>query len=945
MIVKSPEDYVESLVQLRDAARQRAFISDAKLVPTAALVEALAVKVRELCSGKDPALAEILAETNLYLASTVDTPMAWAFAKRSRAHVLYTMKKCVEAQPYFEQAVELFSEAGLDGEKGRTLVTELDNLIYLSRYEDAVRLEGPARAALQRANDPRHLTNLEIALGNLYYRLNRFSQSLSHYDAASSTSDNPISTAAIGIGKASVLTDMNRFDEAIEAFETTIQHCEEHGLTFWADIATQGLSRMYFLRGNYSTALRLVEQVRRKHESVDDKRRVGLCDIDRAEIYLQLNLFEDASALSAAAFETFQELNNRYEAATCLNNRGIAEFKLLNDKEAEAAFTRARELFVLEGNEVWVASVDVWLAQLLIRQQKFSEAQDLARRAAESFDRQQVPVRAASARVLSAQSLQELEDTVSAMADAQLALRELEGFHAPWVSYQAYNMLGHLKERNGALQEAEDLYLRAISDLESLRGNIRLDELRMSFGKDKYQVYENIVNLKLQRADYRRAFDYVERSKSRTLIDLLERNLETVWDKGDEESPHLQRVRKIREELNILYSRLNEAGTTGRAVAADTGTKEEIARRERELVEVLREAGSEKSGWATLQNMESTGVDEVQKMLEPDEVLVEYYTIEDRFYAFVIARDAFDVVPDLTTTGAVRQSLKGLNFQLSKFHLKPSYIEAHTEMLFKATQYHLGELYKQLIEPLKNLLKGRPRLIVVPHQVLHYVPFQALFEGSRFLIDDHEVTYGASATVLKICRERISVKKADYDLILAVADERTPYIYDEAAALHDLLPTAKVFLGEEAREEVLREFAPSAGKIHIAAHGIFRSDNPMFSSLRLGDTWLNLFDIFNLQLGAELTTLSACETGMSTVWEGDELLGLARGFLYAGTPSLVVSLWTVNDRSTSQMMLRFYKGLQEGLSKSRALREAIIEVKAAFPHPYYWAPFILLGKS
>ena len=118
------------------------------------------------------------------------------------------------------------------------------------------------------------------------------------------------------------------------------------------------------------------------------------------------------------------------------------------------------------------------------------------------------------------------------------------------------------------------LTLRAISDLESLRGNIRLDELRMSFGKDKYQVYENIVNLKLQRADYRRAFDYVERSKSRTLIDLLERNLETVWDKGAEETPRLQRVRKIREELNILYSRLNEAGTTGRASARRmTGTE------------------------------------------------------------------------------------------------------------------------------------------------------------------------------------------------------------------------------------------------------------------------------------------------------------------------------------------------------------------------------------
>ena len=147
------------------------------------------------------------------------------------------------------------------------------------------------------------------------------------------------------------------------------------------------------------------------------------------------------------------------------------------------------------------------------------------------------------------------------------------------------------------------------------------------------------------------------------------------------------------------------------------------------------------------------------------------------------------------------------------------------------------------------------------------------------------------------------------------------------------------------REDKLREFGPSAGKIHIAAHGIFRADNPMFSSLRLGDTWLNLFDIFNLQLGAELTTLSACETGMSAVSEGDELLGLARGFLYAGAPSLVVSLWTVNDRSTAQLMRRFYEGLRDGLTKCHALRLAILEVKTNFPHPYYWAPFILLGKS
>jgi CHAT domain-containing protein len=219
-----------------------------------------------------------------------------------------------------------------------------------------------------------------------------------------------------------------------------------------------------------------------------------------------------------------------------------------------------------------------------------------------------------------------------------------------------------------------------------------------------------------------------------------------------------------------------------------------------------------------------------------------------------------------------------------------------------------------------------------------------LFDGKQYVIDTHDVTYAASASVLKICRER-KVPQSTHDLILGVADELTPYINDEIDALRQLLPNARVFVGPEAREDKLREFAASSGKIHIAAHGIFRADNPMFSSLRLGDSWLNLFDIFNLRLGAEITTLSACETGMSAVFEGDELLGLARGFLYAGTPSLVVSLWMVNDRSTSQMMRRFYEGLRDGLTKSRALRDAILDVKKDFPHPYYWAPFILLGKS
>ena len=938
------EQYLASLAQFRDAALQRAYISESGGLPTIELIEELSVRIRDLCP-KDPPLAEALAETNLYLASLMDTPAGWAFANRSRAHVLYTLRRCLEAQPFFERAVDLFIQAGMEAEAGRTMVGEMDNLSFLSRFEDAARLEERARKALEMVHDNRYLTTLEIALGNLYYRLNRYDESLLHYQSAQAGSDNAVSTAAAGMGRAHVLTDMNRFDEAIKSFENTKEHCKLHGLALWADIADRGISRMHFLRGNYSTALRMIEQVRKSHETANDSRRVAYCDLDRAEIYLQLNLFEDASTLASRAHETFEKLGNLHEAAMAMMFLGIAKFKLLQNADAEEAFLGASEIFGRAGNEIWSAAVDLWLAQLRIRQESFASARELAERSAKTFEEQHVPVRAANAHVLAAQSLQELDEPELAMAQAQQAIAGLEGFLAPWVSYQAFNTLGRLKELAGATHEAESLYLRAVDDLESLRGNIRIDELRMSFGKDKYQVYENIVNLQLNRGDSHTAFDYVERSKSRTLIDLLERNLETVWDAGTEESPRLQKIRKIREELNVLYNRLNDEVPTARETASIKTTRNEIISREHELLELLREIGSEKSGWAVLQSMELPRVPDVQQMLDPDELLIEYYAIGDRFQAFVIGRNEFHVVRDLATSGGIRSSLKGLNFQLSKFQLQERYVTEHAPVLLASTGHHLHDLYRQLLAPFQPLLSEGKRLIVVPHQVLHYVPFHALSDGERYLIDDHDITYAASASVLKICRERKPLKAPEHDLILAVSDELTPFINDEVAALRTLLPNAKVFVGAEAREDKLREYAPAAGKIHIAAHGIFRADNPMFSSIKLGDSWLNLFDIFNLQLGAELTTLSACETGMSAVWEGDELLGLARGFLYAGTPSLIVSLWTVNDRSTAQMMRRFYEGLRDGLSKSRSLRNAILEVKGDFPHPYYWAPFILLGKS
>src|SRR5262249_31199656 len=232
----NPEELVATLVQRRLSAEQQTFLQTIPNEPNQALIEAISTRIRELLP-RDPELAQSLAETNLYVASLIDTPLAWAFANRSRAHVFYTMRRSLDAETHFEKAVQLFQKAGVPGEVGRTLVGQIDNLMYLSRYPEALEKAKHARLALQEANDVAYLAVLEIALGNLYYRLNKYSDSLAHYDSAKALlhdSDNVLGVASIGLNRAYVLTEMNRFDEALQSFELTKEHCERNGLTLWA---------------------------------------------------------------------------------------------------------------------------------------------------------------------------------------------------------------------------------------------------------------------------------------------------------------------------------------------------------------------------------------------------------------------------------------------------------------------------------------------------------------------------------------------------------------------------------------------------------------------------------------------------------------------------------------------------------------------------------------
>ena len=179
---------------------------------------------------------------------------------------------------------------------------------------------------------------------------------------------------------------------------------------------------------------------------------------------------------------------------------------------------------------------------------------------------------------------------------------------------------------------------------------------------------------------------------------------------------------------------------------------------------------------------------------------------------------------------------------------------------------------------------------------------------------------------------------------MAVEDTLIPRVNDEVKVIAGLFPDARVATGADATVENLLQQSGEVDVLHLACHARFRSDNPLFSALQLKNGWFTVRDAYKLNLSGSLVTLSACETGVNAVAPGEELIGLARGFLSAGIPTVLLSLWTVDDEATTELMTAFYRNLMETQSPAKALRSAQINMLNERPHPFFWSPFALVGR-
>jgi CHAT domain-containing protein len=526
---------------------------------------------------------------------------------------------------------------------------------------------------------------------------------------------------------------------------------------------------------------------------------------------------------------------------------------------------------------------------------------------------------------------------------AHSALQTSKDLGALPLSHAAHYALAHVATARGQCDRAVAEYDAAIRDLERVQSSLAT-ELRAEFLGDKLQVFHDAIELCLSTGEVERAFGYLERAKSRALVDYLMSQPEMQVSAGTpRERELIDELAELRQQHAWFYDRLHHQ-TLQSDVELNT-LRRAVRDREQRIVKVHERLALMRD----TERLEALGPRQSVTQPAPPRVadgtaLIEYVFWADRGAAFIISAAGVQVEPLEIGSRALQRAINHwqLNMESTARALQKN--ESIRGLAANANG-QLSNLYQLLLAPVGRHLDDIQRLIVVPYGPAHGVPFHALFDGRHYLAERFEMCTAPSSQLLELCSERVRppahIRSA---LIVGYSGGRLPAVIDEARAVA-AITGGHCYLEDQATRGVVLSQAAEHDILHLAAHGEARLDNPIFGHIALADGQLTMADVFTLRLDGALVTLSACETGRGSVVGGDEVIGLSRGFLFAGASTLVQSLWRVDDAATARLMRCFYAGLQSGETPAAALRTAQRAFIDTGAHPYVWAPFEIVGYS
>ncbi|MEG4984501.1 CHAT domain-containing protein, partial [Microcoleus sp. BR0-C5] len=566
-----------------------------------------------------------------------------------------------------------------------------------------------------------------------------------------------------------------------------------------------------------------------------------------------------------------------------------------------------------------------------------------------------------------------------------------------------YN-IAYTKRDLGNLTEALNDIEASIKIIENLRTKITSPELRTSYFATVQDYYEFYIDLlmKLHKTQPKSGYDTKaleasERSRARSLLELLKEANTNIREGVAPEL--LQQELRLQQQLDAIEKRRIEA------VSRPNPNQDQFAEIDKQRLQLLQEyqqnqtqIRSASPRYAALTQPQPLTLAQIQKqILDENTILLQYSLGENRSYLWVV-----------TSTGLTSYELpKQVDIETAARNLRDAITSPIQRDIPQKVAQASANLGQVILQPAAAQL-GKKRLLIVPDGVLHYTPFPALTlattagENTNFpLIAEHEIITLPSASTLAILRQNYGDRKPPSQSLAILADpvfgpdderikgkitqatnekleannlglnrslrasnrqwppERLPFTRQEAQTILTLFPSAssrQIFDFDASRTTATDGSLANYQIIHLATHGLANSKNPELSGIvmsmvddkgNLVNGFLRLTDIFNLKLAANLVVLSACQSGMGQNVKGEGMVGLTRGFMYAGAQRVAVSLWSVDDEGTAVLMQKFYQNmLQEKLAPAAALRAAQMEMmqEKKWQSPYYWAAFTLQGE-
>jgi CHAT domain-containing protein/Tfp pilus assembly protein PilF len=501
------------------------------------------------------------------------------------------------------------------------------------------------------------------------------------------------------------------------------------------------------------------------------------------------------------------------------------------------------------------------------------------------------------------------------------------------VSWRALRGEGLALIQLGKNELAIESYKKSVAVVDALRAAIKVEEFQNGFLTDKQDVYKELILLLLNSGKVKESFQFAERAKSRSFIDLLGNqkiNLKNDVSRSLYESLNRQKqeIWKIEESLTAARSKGEEGITLA----------ENLVKARNEYQDLLIDAKEQSPEISSFITVEAITLEALQALLDDSVAMVEYLVTENELVVWVITKTKIEVA-------RVALSEKLLNRFIADYRERIQKLAPLDEQAQK--------LYSLLIKPVESFIEGKRFLGIVPHGHLHYISFASLKDEQGYLVEKHPLFFSPSASVMQFTFKEKARQNKDIKVLALGNPDLGDFNYDlplaemEANALKWDFPKVDILTREKATESWLEEHISQYQIIHIASHGEFDPVNPLFSSLKLtrsatADGNFEVNEVFGLEINADIVTLSACQTGLGDIVGGDELVGLNRAFIYAGTKSILSSLWRVSDISTAVLIKHFYRNYGHE-NKAESLRKAQMLVKRLYPHPSYWAGFNLAG--